>query len=99
MRYTLWEKSVKSMPRRASRAEPGDPARSARQLLEARTAQAVAVLVELMQDEGQKPELRMKAAESILDRVCGKAASGTQAAGEGATVAVQFEGVLEEWSQ
>ena len=59
----------------------------------------MAVLVALMQDEGQQPELRMKAAESILDRVCGKAASTAPSGTESAPISVSFEGVLEEWSK
>ena len=62
-------------------------------------ADAVAVLVTLMRDTTQKPELRMKAAESILDRVCGKAGSTTAAPGEGIPESVRFEGELEEWSR
>ena len=57
---------------------------------------AVAFLVSLMQDEKQKPELRMKAAESILDRACGKAGA---VSAEGGEVRVRFEGELEEWSR
>ena len=86
------------MPRRARRSESVSIPQETQRLLRERTADAVAVLVQLMQDEGQKPELRMKAAESILDRVCGKAGSAT--ADVGGTVAeVRFEGVLEEWSR
>ena len=59
--------------------------------------QAVSVLVALMLDTDQKPELRMKAAESILDRLCGK--SGLPAQGEGSGGAIRFEGELEEWSR
>ena len=70
----------------------------ARTLLANEISGAIAFLVALMQDEKQKPELRMKAAESILDRACGKAgASGTR--GEGGEVTVRFEGELDEWSQ
>lgn len=58
---------------------------------------AVSVLASLMQDEGQKPELRVKVAESILDRVLGK--SGGTLTGEGNGVIVRFEGELEEWSR
>lgn len=70
-----------------------------KRLLATQTPQAVQVLVTLMLDEGQKPELRMKAAESILDRVCGKAGSTGVSGGEGGSATVRFEGVLEEWSQ
>lgn len=68
-------------------------------ILCSRAADALGVLVEIMQDSGQKPELRMKAAESILDRACGK--SGAASGGEGAfaPLSVCFEGVLEEWSR
>ena len=61
--------------------------------------EAVALLVCLMRDEGQKPELRMKAAESILDRVCGKAGSAVSAPEGGIPESVRFEGELEEWSR
>lgn len=70
-----------------------------RALLGKSAADAVAVLVGLMRDEGQKPELRMKAAESILDRVCGKAGGTAPVASEGIPDCVRFEGELEEWSQ
>lgn len=66
-------------------------------LLGSLAPQALGVLVSLMQDTGQKPELRMKAAESILDRACGK--SGVLSAGEGSGGVVRFEGELEEWSR
>ncbi len=76
------------------------PAEDTLRLLGERAEEAVAVLVELMRDTQQKGELRMKAAESILDRVCGKASSGAVGASEeAAPVAVKFEGVLEEWSE
>ena len=77
-----------------------DPIRAVRALLAAEAPQALAVLVTLMRDEAQKPELRMKAAESILDRACGKASSAacdTDAREQ--SVTVSFEGVLEEWSR
>ena len=66
-------------------------------LLGSLAPQALGVLVSLMQDTGQKPELRMKAAESILDRLCGK--SGLPASGEGSGGTIRFEGELEEWSR
>ena len=68
-----------------------------RALLLRQTPQAIAFLTALMQDEGQKPELRMKAAESILDRACGKGSAVS--AGNGGEVSVRFEGVLDEWSR
>ena len=70
-----------------------------RQVLSAQTPRAVEVLVELMNDTAQKPELRMKAAESILDRVCGKAGSAVSAPAEGIPESVRFEGELEAWSR
>ena len=71
-----------------------------RAALIAETPRAVAVLAALMKDEGQKPELRMKAAESILDRVCGKASAAHHAAQEEKSpTLITFEGVLEEWSR
>lgn len=57
---------------------------------------AVSVLVSLMQDEGQKPELRMKAAESILDRACGKSGGAPP---DGSSAVIVFEGELEKWSR
>ena len=90
------------MPRKTVKAEPVKRAiEEVRRLLAARTPEAVAVLVEIMQDEGQKPELRMKAAESILDRACGKATAAGSAGEDAATAprTVIFEGVLEEWSK
>ena len=71
-----------------------------RRVLCERTPEAVAFLPEIMRDEGQKPELRMKAAESILDRACGKATSAVPAETAPAPpTAISFEGVLEEWSR
>lgn len=83
----------------SKRSERTGAAESTRALLGKSAADAVAVLVTLMRDEAQKPELRMKAAESILDRVCGKAGSGTSGGGEEVPDHVRFEGVLEEWSR
>ena len=73
----------------------GEPNMIEQQLLRSGAA-AVEVIVSLMQDSGVKPELRLKAAESILDRVCGK--NAVQPSGDGEAV-VRFEGVLEEWSR
>ena len=87
--------------KRAGRSESACAVREeGRRLLQERAPEAVAFLVRIMNDEEQKTELRMKAAESILDRACGKATAalpeGTVAAGE---ETVRFEGVLDEWSQ
>ena len=82
------------------RRERESAAESMRTLLGKSAADAVSVLLELMRDEGQKPELRMKVAESILDRVCGKAgANASGASDDGIPASVQFEGELEEWSR
>ncbi|MBQ8341151.1 MAG: hypothetical protein IJY22_02090 [Clostridia bacterium] len=71
-----------------------------RRLLVERAPEALAVLVEIMRDGEQKPELRMKAAESVLDRACGKAASATGGdVGDRGPTTGSFEGVLEEWSR
>lgn len=82
------------------RAKKGDAKTQASEEIKAlllrETPQAIAFLTALMQDEGQKPELRMKAAESILDRACGKGAASTASGGE---VSVRFEGVLDDWSR
>ena len=67
--------------------------------LERLAVRAIGVLASLMNDTEQKPELRMKAAESILDRVCGKAGGTAPVASEGIPDCVRFEGELEEWSQ
>lgn len=70
---------------------------SARELLQASGAAAVGVIVALMQNEELKPELRLKAAESILDRLSGKASLAEMG---GATAGIiKFEGELEEWSR
>ena len=74
-------------------------AEKTRKLLGKSAAEAVAVLVALMRDTTQKAELRMKAAESILDRVCGKAGSTVPSSTEGIPDSVRFEGELEEWSR
>lgn len=68
-----------------------------REQLSSRAEDAMEVLLSLMQDETQKPELRMKAAESVLDRVLGKGAAGETK--QDAPVTLRFEGVLEEWSR
>ena len=81
-----------------ARAKAQSAAQKTRTLLGRSAADAVSVLVTLMRDEGQKPELRMKAAESILDRVCGKAGGNAPDGGE-IPDCVRFEGVLEEWSR
>lgn len=78
-------------------SEQGREKRDAKQMLLASGAAAVEVIVSLMQDSGLKPELRLKAAESILDRIGGKSGS-LEGSGEGIG-AVRFEGVLEEWSR
>lgn len=89
------------MPRKAAGNDgTRRTATEVRRLLAERAPEALAVLVEIMRDEGQKPELRMKAAESVLDRACGKAASATGGeAGDRGPTTVSFEGVLEEWSR
>ncbi len=70
---------------------------SAAELLMTSGAAAVQVIVSLMQDRDLKPELRLKAAESILDRLSGK---GTLAEPSGdACGSIRFEGELEEWSR
>ena len=69
-------------------------------MLAAQTGEAVAFLVSVMRDENQKAELRMKAAESILDRACGKASTAAPAADtKTQPTTVSFEGGLEEWSR
>ena len=82
-----------------ARRETAGAAEKTRTLLGKSAADAVSVLVGLMRDEGQKPELRMKAAESILDRVCGKAGGVTAPSSDGIPDSVRFEGELEEWSR
>ena len=84
------------MPRAKKADAEREEAAQIRALLMHQIPQAIAFLTTLMQDEGQKPELRMKAAESILDRACGK---GGGALGGGGEVSVRFEGVLDEWSK
>ncbi|MBP3395567.1 MAG: hypothetical protein J6L87_00205 [Clostridia bacterium] len=68
-----------------------------REMMATRADEAVEVLLTLMRDEGQKPELRMKAAEGILDRVFGKGSVGEPKSELPQTL--RFEGVLEEWSR
>ena len=71
-----------------------------RRLLAERIPEAAEFLLQIMRDEQQKPELRMKAAESILDRACGKASAAAPAqGGDAVPLSVSFEGVLEEWSR
>ena len=64
-----------------------------RALLAAHSTDALMVLVSLMNDTGQKPELRIKAAESVLDRATGREASA------GGAAVIAFEGELEKWSR
>ena len=82
-----------------TRTERRGAAEKTRKLLGKSAEEAVAVLVGLMLDENQKPELRIKAAENILDRVCGKAGSTAPTGGESVPECVRFEGELEEWSR
>lgn len=75
-------------------------AEEVRRILGKNAPEAVAFLVEIMRDGAQKPELRMKAAESILDRACGKAIAAKDAEAPPTPPAViLFEGELEEWSR
>ena len=88
------------MAPKGRRRDAADAAAQMRQLLADHTPEAVAVLLSIMRDEAQKPELRMKAAESILDRACGKAIAAKEADAPPAPPAViLFEGELEEWSR
>ena len=80
----------------AIRRKSGSPEKI-RELLLKRAEAAVELLLSLMQNEELKPEIRMKAAESILDRACGKGVAAEVKA-EGVQT-VRFEGVLEEWSR
>ena len=87
------------MARSKGRGKALPAAEKTRKLLGKSAAEAVSVLVTLMRDPAQKPELRMKAAESILDRVCGKAGSTGGTPAEGIPDCVRFEGELEAWSR
>ena len=91
------------MPKTAPKHKRGSAeSQAVRELLVRESPQAVAFLVQLMCDEEQKVELRMKAAESILDRACGKPSSSPASVGGGGTggeISVRFEGELEEWSR
>ena len=88
------------MAAKRQKAEKDSAVLEMRRLLAERIPDAVAFLLQIMQDDTQKPELRMKAAESILDRACGKASTAQSAeAGAPAPISISFEGVLEEWSR
>lgn len=88
------------MPRKAARSESARrTAEEMRRLLAGYAPEAVAFLVEIMRDSAQKPELRMKAAESVLDRACGKATTAAAEQTVAPPATVLFEGVLEEWSR
>lgn len=88
------------MAAKRKKAEKSGAVSELRRLLAERVPEAVAFLLQIMRDEEQKPELRMKAAESILDRACGKASSAQPTESEGtAPISISFEGVLEEWSR
>ena len=87
------------MPRRVPRSEQSI-AKEMHRLLGRHAADAVEVLLTLMRDEEQKPELRVKVAESVLDRVWGKAGGNAGVVADPpASTTVCFEGVLEEWSE
>ena len=81
----------------AERENEAGSAADAGKLLEAGAAVAARVLLSLMQDTQQKSELRVKVAESVLDRVLGKTLEGT--GGEGASGVIRFEGELDAWSR
>lgn len=86
-------------PRKRGRDAAALATEQMRSILAERTPEAVAFLVEIMRDEGQKPELRMKAAESILDRACGKATAAQPVESKPTPpMTVIFQGELEEWS-
>ena len=85
------------MAAKRQKAEKDGAASELRRLLAERVPEAVAFLLQIMRDEAQKPELRMKAAESILDRACGK--SGGAPLGDGSNAVIVFEGELEKWSR
>ena len=87
-------------PRAHKSKERNHAAGELRCILADHIPEAVAFLVGIMRDAEQKPELRMKAAESILDRACGKATSSLPAeTADAPPTTVLFEGVLEEWSR
>lgn len=86
------------MARRVPRSEESI-AREVQRLLGKHAPDAVEVLLTLMRDEGQKAELRVKVAESVLDRVWGKAGGSAAAPSPSQGTTVSFEGVLEEWSK
>ena len=94
-------KEAKSPDERAAkpRKKSATGAAAVRALLSEKSPEAGAFLVNLMQDEEQKTELRIKAAESILDRACGKAGSAAVGTASGGEMIVRFEGALEEWSR
>ncbi len=88
------------MPRKAAGNESARrTAEEVRRLLSAHAPEAVAFLVAIMRDGEQKPELRMKAAESVLDRACGKVTTAVAEQAVAPPATVLFEGVLEEWSR
>ena len=88
------------MAAKRQKAEKDGAASELRRLLAERVPEAVAFLLQIMRDEAQKPELRMKAAESIIDRACGKASTVQPTGSEDAApISISFEGVLEEWSR
>ena len=81
---------------RGKRSKERQDTAAAWAVLREKAVEAATVLANMMYDEQIKPEIRIKAAESILDRVCGK----TEAvACETTGAALRFEGVLDEWSR
>ncbi|MBQ8351595.1 MAG: hypothetical protein IJW51_04855 [Clostridia bacterium] len=79
-----------------AKREKAPKAGEAERLLLRSGVAAVEVIVSLMQDCELKPELRLKAAESILDRTFGKKIAQEAEGGGGGVI--RFEGELDAWS-
>ncbi len=87
------------MPAPKAKKRSGGNVAAVRALLAEKSPEAVAFLIDLMRDEEQKTELRIKAAESILDRACGKAGNAAASDPSPGEITVRFEGEIEEWSK
>ena len=66
--------------------------RDAREMLKAAAPDAIALLLQVMQDESAKLDLRVKCAESVADRVFGKAAQPIEG-NLGAEIKIVMEGM------
>lgn len=80
-----------------SAGRPRKP-KDARELLKASSMQAVEVLIQVMEDENTKPELRVKCAEGIMDRVYGKSATAIEDI-DNSSISITLEGEVGDYAK